>query len=477
MSDVDRSAAFYLFPFRIFQFSAGALVGLLSLTKLWKKATQTNGMTSAILIAGLTSTLWCFFTYQDVSFPGGSALLPTFGAMLLLLAGSNQANSNWLTRRLLENRLAVWLGKISYSLYLVHWPIISLFMYKTDRSLTLADQTILFASMLPVAALLHYQIERRFYQRAGVAASSKWRTLSVSRVATATIIVTIVVASISVTGFLTNGWPGRFNNLAYSPEEIEEIVNHRYAYIQDGCEMREFRTSQNCNMDAPVQVIIIGDSHEPDGVNFFNELAKDNADINVISFGRGHVMKNPRKEKNHWICDESDGRCLNQFKSLFDPDLVNKLDLIVLSNRQPFLKSLPHLRGITKDLKTINPEIEVITIGSYLQTHTPCSKIINQTGSPDGCKKVDNVLYFPDTPEKELAFDEVIDFTDYFIDRVSLLCSKRKLKNCLVETPAGVPAFLDQSHITAEFSIYTAQLYLASHNKEFEEMIARAKEH
>jgi len=54
-------------------------------------------------------------------FPGWWALLPTLGGALVIFAGS----SSWVNRMILANRAMVWLGKISYPLYLWHWPLLS----------------------------------------------------------------------------------------------------------------------------------------------------------------------------------------------------------------------------------------------------------------------------------------------------------------------------------------------------------------
>lgn len=58
---------------------------------------------------------------KDRQFPGWWALLPTIGAALIISAGS----SAWLNRRLLASPPMVWVGLISYPLYLWHWPIFS----------------------------------------------------------------------------------------------------------------------------------------------------------------------------------------------------------------------------------------------------------------------------------------------------------------------------------------------------------------
>lgn len=54
-------------------------------------------------------------------FPGYWALLPTVGAFFVISGGSKA----WLNKYLLSNRLMVWIGVISYPLYLWHWPLLS----------------------------------------------------------------------------------------------------------------------------------------------------------------------------------------------------------------------------------------------------------------------------------------------------------------------------------------------------------------
>ncbi len=54
-------------------------------------------------------------------FPGWWALLPTLGGAFLIFAGPNA----WVNRNILSNRILVWLGLISFPLYLWHWPLLS----------------------------------------------------------------------------------------------------------------------------------------------------------------------------------------------------------------------------------------------------------------------------------------------------------------------------------------------------------------
>lgn len=61
------------------------------------------------------------FIDKEVGFPGKFAAVPVIGAVLLIAAGPEA----WLNRVLMSNRLMVWIGLISFPLYLWHWPILT----------------------------------------------------------------------------------------------------------------------------------------------------------------------------------------------------------------------------------------------------------------------------------------------------------------------------------------------------------------
>lgn len=82
----------------------------------------TRLISEAKAVAGLALVVVAVFALNKQSmFPGFWALLPVVGAYLLISAGPEA----WLNRRVLSNRVMVWLGLISYPLYLWHWPLLA----------------------------------------------------------------------------------------------------------------------------------------------------------------------------------------------------------------------------------------------------------------------------------------------------------------------------------------------------------------
>jgi peptidoglycan/LPS O-acetylase OafA/YrhL len=91
-------------------------------------------------------------------FPGWWALIPTIGAVLLIAAGG----SAWLNRKILARKPVVYMGLISYPLYLWHWPLLSFArIVENDNPSVLIRSSVIVISIL-LAWGTYWLIERRF---------------------------------------------------------------------------------------------------------------------------------------------------------------------------------------------------------------------------------------------------------------------------------------------------------------------------
>ena len=111
------NATFYLIPTRILELLLGSFLAL----GLFPQVRSQHQRDMASII-GLMLILWAIFRFSKITpFPGTFALFPCVGAALIIYSGKNGES---VVGRLLSNRSIVFVGLISYSLYLWHWPII-----------------------------------------------------------------------------------------------------------------------------------------------------------------------------------------------------------------------------------------------------------------------------------------------------------------------------------------------------------------
>lgn len=128
---IDRfpSAAFFLLPSRIWELGLGLALALTPRARF--RDPRTNELAS---LAGLSAILAPVFLYDaDTPFPGAAALAPCLGTALWMVANAGPLT---VSGKLLASPATVWVGKISYPLYLWHWPVLVLVRYASPDTFT-----------------------------------------------------------------------------------------------------------------------------------------------------------------------------------------------------------------------------------------------------------------------------------------------------------------------------------------------------
>jgi len=146
--------AFYSLPSRLWEIGLG---GMLSVQALDVKGRAVKELTG---IVGLAAVGFSVLAVSSESFPGLGAAIPCAGVALLIVAGSD---SRILVSRLLRFRYLVFIGLISYSLYLWHWPIIALFKrFMAEPELGPTAGAAIFMVSMILATLSWKYVERPF---------------------------------------------------------------------------------------------------------------------------------------------------------------------------------------------------------------------------------------------------------------------------------------------------------------------------
>ncbi|HDS1681255.1 TPA: acyltransferase [Pseudomonas putida] len=154
MLGVDSSASYFLMPFRVFELATGAIL-------VFTKGLQCSSRSGSIgTILGLVLIVVSAFALESKSaFPGVAALAPCLGAALCIQFGASPAGY------LLRFKPMVRIGLISYSVYLVHWPLLVFAKYYLYRDLSIVEGVALLVASIALGQAIYSLVERKFINR------------------------------------------------------------------------------------------------------------------------------------------------------------------------------------------------------------------------------------------------------------------------------------------------------------------------
>lgn len=240
------NAGFYLLPTRIWELMLGAVLMLKRPPPL-----SNRFLMELIGLAGFGLLAIGFFTISESDpFPGYNALYPCLGTALLIYVGQNTPSVT--VTRILEVRPLVWIGLISYSLYLVHWPINAFAHYlslqKLDPSVTVAMTVASFA----LAAFSWKYIEQPFRQKRTFTAPAPIFAFSAGAIA--------LLCVGGTAGALGNGFPQRFPDFAQQRIPVGDWRNG--ICFNEGSSRIESWNIEDCTLTSgfPTTVLLWGDS-------------------------------------------------------------------------------------------------------------------------------------------------------------------------------------------------------------------------
>ncbi len=263
-------AVFYLMPFRVWEFGLGAMLALIA-TNI-----QTRKSSIGILsIVGLALIIFGFIYHEKFNNYALQYLPVVLGTLLVIGTPLNAVSS-----LLLTNPVSVYLGKISYSLYLWHWPIIVYIKYYTDYEMSAATIALALALTLTLSSLSYHFVETRFRK--------PWTTETrLERLAVPAAFMTIISCLVVVTshGWAQKGWDKRLSL------ELRTITTASQQRPNPNCDRRTAKNGQAgvCifgEQGKQVDIAVIGDSHSnvlaAGLVNPFRE-----SKVTGIAFSRG----------------------------------------------------------------------------------------------------------------------------------------------------------------------------------------------
>lgn len=242
--------AYYKMPVRAFEMLVGALIVFLPKIKLNQKTIQIGIYLSVICLC-ITAIIF----NHKTKFPGLNALIPCLATVIIIYLSQISDKKSFI----LGNSYATWFGKISYPMYLWHWPLIVFFnIYLIE--IVLITQALIFITTIGLAYLTYKYIELP---------ARKWMAWSNKRV----ILFIFVLPSF---GFSVIAGVVQYSNGL--PKRFDENVNRQVAALQSAAHV----VRKDCH-DAPKDKAILPD---PSLCVLGNA---NKADIDLILIGDSHA--------------------------------------------------------------------------------------------------------------------------------------------------------------------------------------------
>ena len=357
-TDHDASAAFYLTPFRAYEFAFGALCVWIERIG-WGDGRGWRIVRTGTWLLGLALVLVPVLTFASgsVDFPGALAAIPAAGTALLILARRPPVLDH-----ALSNPVMRYFGVRSYSLYLVHWPVLVYARELTERVTPLITLG-LFALIVVLAELLHRFVERPLRVRGPAEPRPKpERRRRFVRVAGPVLVGAVVL---SLAGAGASAYAA--SPSAYSPEvrpvvelTLDEVNAERRAVADDICGDGDPLLCGEPAAGAQ-NVFVIGDSVGPDGLNIVSRVAPDARLLMSAQAGCPPLRDLAGAEVVFGECEELNERRFAELERL-----APQLDVIVVA-----MQLLPDgeeaLAETVEWLRSLGPEVAVLGLGAQYQ--------------------------------------------------------------------------------------------------------------
>ena len=462
----NPAAAYFVTTTRMWELGLGGLLAMVP--DLWGKRIGRHGWLGW---AGLAAVIYSAFTLSGASpFPGWIALLPVGGAVAMIAGGG--ADGRLGPAPLTSVRPMVFLGGISYSLYLWHWPIINLYSVWRGKAPGLVAGPVLVAAAVLLAWLTKVFVEDKV-RLSPLLSGHSWRSVSVALAAVVPVVLVWVYLANPVTwdGQLPRtGYPGAAAlaskmSVGVPPQPIlppiQDAAMDMPRYWLDNClDATSAATEKLCTFGdtkSPVlTVAMVGDSIDGNWFPSLEKMAVQRhwklvTDLHGTCMWTATMLVDTATGAPYTVCHQWGQAALN--------DLVTKIKPnVVITSGMPEDGTLGHQQpgpaayraegaGMAKywtDLENHGIDVVAIRETPYLGTNEPdCIAKYGRT-SPK-CVLPTAKAIIPDPPTVIASRDtggkvKVVNMNNF-------ICGPRECKPVV----GNVLVYLDGRHLTAAF--------------------------
>jgi peptidoglycan/LPS O-acetylase OafA/YrhL len=436
----DRSAnAFFMSPPRAWEFLIGGLVAVDGFPVLRNALAQRIARGAALVLLVIP----IFSLRQGPGFPGINALLPCIGAALFIWSGigvPTQQRSRYSPLNVIK-----FFGRISYSLYLWHWPLFTFARFsKSSLVLDPFDKVALFALTVAISYLSWRFVEQPFRTRS--LAPTRGAAFRIAAVSTA------VLLAGSVGGIVASRTPSDADR---SASQLEAYNTYAYQplFRSGSCFTQSWSTfDEKCLALVPdkTNVLLWGDSY---AAQYFHGLSKvaDPQAVNILQATQAACMPTLAAASQGVASCKSFAARMDAFFRDSKPDLV-----IISADWLEYARG-PRFDGMIADLKHTIAElngrgINTVLLGPPVQFRSRLPSMLMRAQLRGADLRADNFV-LPDIFALDARMRAALPSREKFsyVSVVNAICPARQ---CPLTIGEDIPLAWDHAHLTAEGSEY-----------------------
>ncbi|WP_290485045.1 acyltransferase family protein [Hyphomonas sp. UBA3195] len=471
-----ETTTFFLAPFRMYEFILGGLV--LWLPKLGPKRSLLSDL---IALTGIGLMAYgIFFVTEESKFPSYNALVPCLGTALVIWA----QNGRFIPVALGIGPMA-YLGRISYTLYLIHWPATVYYGFWRAGPLENADRIAVLAVTFVLSATVYHLLEKPLRRP-----TPKRQQLNRSAFGLVCCFVGLILmlpsaslyrGAASASNLALLETPSEIgeeaqhsvqndnfavdNNEKWTPlnantvnrSAMQRLYPHPCIWDEDMVSFRQVDGEWLCNDRAPIQILTIGNSHERAGYSYIRNVFSE--EFRASEFGITYASTHSRgidedgkiiRCNFHKLKDlpfrSSVSECKWIVAQLADQQAIaSDYDVVVVSALRPNDWGKIYL-DYAAQLQKNNPQLRVVVIGSLVSIGDyRCIDLVNQKKDLRACSNNDLVEYYSPNEEDEIRSNWP-DLEFFYVDQRKLLCGNGDFESCDIYED-GIPIFFDGSHL------------------------------
>jgi peptidoglycan/LPS O-acetylase OafA/YrhL len=438
----ERSAtAFFMSPPRAWEFLIGGLVACPEFPLLRKEwAQKVVRGTSLVLLA-----IPIFSLRQGPGFPGVNALAPCIGAAMFIWSGIGVPTAE--RSRYSPLKVVQFFGKISYSLYLWHWPLFAFARFsKNGLVLDAFDKIGLFALTVAISYLSWAFVEQPFRKTSLI--SNRRLAFGIAGVST------IVLLAGSIAGMVLSRTVSETDRVALQLESYN-AYNPEPLYRFGTCFAPTTGTfGDACVAPVPekTNVLLWGDSLAAHYFHGFVTTA-DPQSLNILQATQTACMPTFNEMQGVASCHHFAAQLDAYFRSRKPDIVVMSADWLEYARPPRFDGMIANIQHTISRLKELG--IKVVVLGPSVQFKTRLPSMLMRASHRNiDAVPEDFVLPFVFTLDRMMKSALPADDGFAYVSVLDAVCPER---HCPLTVEGGVPLSFDHAHLTAEGSAYVVE--------------------